>query len=232
MFEKRGLGHVEAILSFVIFIGFLVFAFVFFSPFESGRTLTSSLDYTWREVSGFSEVNLEIYSIYITSTNSVVAIAIPGAPNNMNAAVEDKNGGVIASYTDLSGNVHFAKPANNFVRIKFGPDFMRGNQITGIPLTAIDYTVSSSETREIFSEKRILELKNRYENDYSALRTEFNLPNRVHFGFASVLSGGTEISASREVPENAEVLSKNDRVAVVRIPSGVIEYAEARVFVW
>ncbi|MEK6847098.1 MAG: hypothetical protein AABY16_02940 [Nanoarchaeota archaeon] len=230
MSEKRGFGHVEAILSFVIFIAFLVFAFIFFSPFQSGRTLTSSLDYAWREVADASNIDLEIYSVYINSANQIIAIAIPGAPA-MNATVEDSNSNAVASYTDLSGNVNFQKPPNNFVRIKFGEDFVQGNLISGILLANTEYTVSSSETNKVFSEKKLFDLNASYYAGYSTLKTNFNLPNRVDFGFTVGLSN-INISASKEIPENVEVLSKNDRVAVVRIPSGVIEYADVGVFVW
>ena len=231
MIKKGGFGHVEAILSFVIFIGFIVFAFVFFSPFESNRTLTSSLDYAWREVADASNMDLESYSVYITAVSSAVAIAISGAPAGVNAAVEDGNGNAVASYTDLSG-VHFHKPLNNyFVRIKFGEDFVQGNPIIGTLLSVSDFSVSSSEIMKVLSEKKLLDLKSSYYSDYSALKTTFNLPNRVDFGFAVKLSD-IEITASREIPENVEVLSRSDRVAVVRIPSGLIEYADVRVFVW
>ncbi len=231
MNEKRGFGHVEAIMSFVIFIGFLIFAFTFFSPFQSGRTLTSSLDYAWREVADFAKIDLESYSIYINSTKPVVAIAIAGAPVGMNASVENSNGSIIPSYT-TSTSVHFHKPVNNIVRIKFAKDFVNGGPISGTPLIDSEYSVSSSETQKIFSENKLLELNDRYYPNYSVLKTQFNLPNRIDFGFAVKFSDGLEIMASKQIPESVEVLSKNDRVAVVRIPSGVVEYADVRVFVW
>lgn len=233
MNRKRGFGHVEAIMSFVIFIAFLVFAFTFFSPFQSGRTLTSSLDYAWREVADATKIDLESYSIYITNQNvpSLVTLSIPSAPTGLNASVEDSNGIAIASYTDGLG-VHFQKPANNFVRVKFAEDFVKGNQIAGALLGDSDYSVASSETQSIFSEKKILDLNASYYANYSALKTQFNLPNRVNFGFAVKLSDNLEIMSSKQIPENVEVLSKNDRVAVVRLPSGLVEYIDVRVFVW
>ena len=234
MLEKRGLGHVEAILSFVIFIGFIVFAFVFFSPFQSNRTLKSTLDYAWREVYDFANIDLETYSVYITDTNapSIVALAISGAPAGLNATVEGSSGNLVQSYTNSNGLVIFSKPADRFARIKFGPDFGAGNSIIGIVIPPQSYTVSSSETKKYFSESRLLGLNSTYNADYNVLKKQFNLPNRVNFGFSLTFSDGTKIAASKEIPKNAEVISQTDRAAVVRINGGLIEYAEMRVFVW
>src|SRR3989344_9185095 len=117
MTAKRGFSHVEAIISFVIFIAFLVFAFVFFSPFQSGRTLRSTSDYAWREVAGATEQPLEIYSVVIGTLIPVgnIGITIPGVPAGISATVEPSNGNPIDSYTDSSGIVYFLKPSNNFV---------------------------------------------------------------------------------------------------------------------
>ncbi len=234
MIKRRGLGHVEAILSFVIFIGFIVFAFVFFSPFESNRTLKSTSDYAWREVSDFSSVDLEIYSVYVAYDNApaLIAIAVVSAPAGWNATVEDSSENVVPSYTDLNGVVHFQRPVNNFVRIKFGPDFANGSGSAGFLIPIQNYSISSSDAKKAVSERKLLELNSTYYSDYIGLKRQFNLPNRVYFGFSATFLDGTKILASREIPENAEVLSKSERVAVVRTPSGIVEYAELRVFVW
>ena len=194
MLNKRGLGHVEAILSFVIFIGFIVFAFVFFSPFESNRTLRSTSDYAWREVYDFSRVELEIYSVFIDDLSPplIAAVSLTGAPSGWNAVVEDSMGAIVQSYTDLSGVVHYTTPSNKFARIKFGQDFSQGvNVIAGTPPQS--YTVSSSENSKFMSEKKLLELNASYYSDYSNLKKQFNLPNRVNFGFAVTFYDGTQI---------------------------------------
>src|SRR3989344_1996323 len=145
MTAKRGFSHVEAIISFVIFIAFLVFAFVFFSPFQSGRTLRSTSDYAWREVAGATEQPLEIYSVVINPSASMfVSIAISGTPSGWNAIIVDNNGDPVLSYTKPDGTVHFNREANTFVRLKFAQDFPAGDSsISGNLLNpATDYEIS------------------------------------------------------------------------------------------
>ena len=239
MTVKRGFGHVEAIISFVIFIAFLVFAFVFFSPLQSGRTLKSTSDYAWREVADATEQPLEMYSVAIINSPLIprlIAITISGTPSSWKATVEDKDGvPIIPVYTPVDGVVHFDRQANTFVRIKFAQDFAAGDSsIVGTtPLSLdTDYNISSSETKMIRFEHLFKELNVSYHSDYAGLKQQFNIPNRVQFGFSVRFADGFEIRASKAIPENAEVLSRADRVEIVRMPSGKLEYADVTVFVW
>ena len=228
---KRGFGHVEAILSFVIFISFIVFAFVFFSPFQSNRTLQSTLDYAWREITDVTEQDLKTYSLVIDSSAPIVAIAIPGV-SGFNASVQNSSGSAVPSYTDSAGAVHFQKPINSFARILFAPRFTAGTTLTGVLLPAANYSISSSENSPARFEQLALDLNATYFANYTGLKKQFNLPNRVHFGFSFKFIDGSEIRASREIPENAEVLSRDDRLSIVRASSKNVEYADVSVFVW
>ena len=92
---KRGLSHIEFVISFIIFIGFLVFAFVFFNPLQSNRTIESTLDYAWLEVSEEARDVAETYSVSIDPAQvalSLVSLEIPGISPEYNASVEDIDG--------------------------------------------------------------------------------------------------------------------------------------------
>lgn len=234
MLYKKGLGHVEAILSFVIFIGFLVFAFVFFSPFHSGRTRESTLEYAWRELGDVTAEQLDSYSVFITQQNAppLIAIAIPNIPANWKATVQDRTGVPIASYTDNGGTVHFQRPTDNFVRIKYSPSFLAGSGPSGTLLPTSDYSISSSETKDIRFEHLFTLLSSNYTMNYTGLKKQFNLPTRVDFGFSVKFADGSEVRASKDIPEGVEVLSQADHLEIVRMPSGKIEYADVSVFVW
>src|SRR5687767_3670455 len=93
---KRGLSHIEFVISFVIFIAFLVFAFMFFNPLESNRTLKSTSEYAWIELSDLAKAEAETYSISILGGYPpAINFEISGIPLNYNASAQDQNGGVI-----------------------------------------------------------------------------------------------------------------------------------------
>jgi len=231
--NKKGLSHIEFVVSFVIFIGFIVFAFVFFNPLQSQRTLKSTMDYAWIEVSEEGRERVETYSvsIYPLFDPSLMRINIPGVPLYYNASVEDEIGNTISTHRGNSGVVYFNRSGGDFFRIKYSSAIDNGAPILGT--TAIgnsQYAISSSEIRDLYFEKLLLELNQSYYLNYLGLKQELNLPNRMEFGFVVTLNN-KQISAVNQIPEGIEVLSKNDRVEIIRI-SGQREYADLRVIVW
>lgn len=234
--EKRGLSHLEFVLSFVIFVGFIVFAFIFFNPLQTSRTLTSTMDYAWLEVSEEGKARVDTYSIYINPIASpIIELEIPGLLTTDNSAVEDVNGNILPSfsYTSPGGNrrVAIQRNGNDFFRVKFSPEISNGPTMSGTLLTyEVQYRVSSSKSEELFIEDLLLELNNTYFSDYSGLKQDLNLPNRIDFGFV-VSFADSEIVSLNEIPENAEILSRSDKVEIIR-SSGKREYGEVRVLVW
>ncbi len=231
--SKRGLSHIEFVVSFVIFIGFIVFAFVFFNPLQSQRTLRSTMDYAWLEVSEEGREDIEVYSISILPSFSLqlMQIAIGGVPLNYNASVEDIDGVPIPTHRDSSGIVYFDRGGKDFFKIKYSPAINNGIPISGTtPIGNNQYVISSSEAKEIYFENLFLELNQSYYSDYAGLKHDLNLPNRMEFGFI-ITFDGYQINAVNQIPEGIEVLSKNDRVEIIR-NSGERQYAEVTVLVW
>ncbi len=238
--NERGFSHIEVILSFTLFLGFLIFAFFFFSPFSGKGVLDSSLVYAFTEITKNTTIPLESYATVINDGIIVnpVRIEIDSAISNPNVRVENKNGTKVNSYLVVDGGiekVHFNKGNERFFTIFFSEDFSTGQPISGgLLVEGQDYSISSSEKKEVFSEKRLLELNAAYGNNYETLKKYFNLPNRVDFGFSLEFDNGDKIIATRTVPENLEVLVEQERVEIIRNSpnDGDIMFANLLVRVW
>lgn len=235
LMHKRGLSHIEFVVSFAIFVGFLVFAFVFFNPLQSQRTLKSTMDYAWIEVSQEGRASMESYSVFLTPNPNPdeFEIKIDGVRLEYNASVEDLSGNILSTYRDSDGLVFFRRNSHEdiFFKIRYSSAF----EDTGSPLPGAgdltgNYVISSSEIREIYFEKLFLELNQSYYSDYADLKEDLNLPNRMEFGFIATLDD-YEIRALQDVPEGIEVLSRSDRVEIIRL-NGEHEFAEVTVIVW
>ena len=192
MKERRGLSHIEFVISFVIFIAFVAFAFAFFNPLQSNRTMKSTLDYAWIEIDDATKSDLQTYSVSIDLDIPVgekVAIDIIGVPVNFNTSIEDVYGNLTGSYK-FGTEVHFAVPENNFVRIKYSPVFSNGVSLGETTLLRESnpgemggYKISSSEIEKLNFEALFDNLNKSYFSNYTGLKKQFNLPNRVNFGF-------------------------------------------------
>lgn len=170
----------------------------------------------------------------------VIGISIPGIGSGVNARVENysdqsdilpsrKDGEVV--YFDWKEDDRDYEFVKVYLSDAFGPYENPPND--GEERYA---DITSSESREIISEKAFGELAEEYRDDYDNLKNnKLKLPNRIDFEFGLVFSEGDDIVAEKprgiEIPENIEVFAKSKRVEVLR-ESGGREFADfiVRVF--
>lgn len=252
MYTKRGISHVEMILSFIIFVAAVGFALYFFSPLNSTRLIESSLTYGFREISNNVSISIETFSVVIINEddvlekpphNNVIGIVINGTEKNenLNVRVENLSGNVLPSKigpgfsrekdTIYVGNIS-GLGDNEFVFIKLSEDYEPHESPLGNPpIRPYLYEIASWDSDVVISEKRFLALQQSYLINYTGLKKEFNLPNRVNFGFSLVFSGEDAIVAERTIPGGLEVFSEIKRVKVLR-EIGNIEFADLTFKVW
>jgi len=228
--NKRGLSHIEMIVSFVLFVSFLSFAIFFFNPFQNRGVINTALDYAADEIQESSLVELEQYSILIKSELAFVSIPSPSNIPQVGVMAEDSEGNTLASGL-LGNNIAFENTPDHFVNVKLSKDFSKRN-LDGELLAQDNYTISSSDIRNVYSEKKFISLNDSYYSDYENLRENFSLPSSIDFGFSVVFNNqGDEISTSKEIPDNVEVYSKRKRIEIVR-ENGGIAFADLIVRVW
>ena len=254
--EKRGISHVEVMLSFLIFMGFVIFALYFFSPFNTNRVVESALDYAFREIKQEASVKIESYSVRMDvsnrdPTNHIMYITINSINDpdlgNLKVRVYKSDGSVIKAkrvgndiYFDVE-QISMGDTAKIFATFSFSEDFESYDDgIMPNELVPQLVQIASSNTITVLSEKRIIDLVDNYKSDYDNLKKKFNLPNRVNFGFKLDFDNGDvedviagEVSG---IPKGVEVFSRRERVEVLRKSlgnsGGNIEFADLVVRIW
>ena len=231
-FNKEGVGHIEMIMSFVLFMGFLGVAFYFFSPFQSGRTLHSSLDYAFDEILEKTKTDLEIYSVVFPSgcQNKTIEISNLG-PINGDVIILDINGDDLDGKGNNAGKFCIPNP-KDFIKILINEEFASAYDDCSESPSSCNI-ISSSEQRSVVGKSKFDYLVEDYAGDYVGLKDEFNLPGRIDFGF-SLISDDRTINIStdgiRIIPDNLEIISKVDRIEVAT--SEGIVFADLVVKVW
>ena len=226
------------ILSFLLFLGFISFAFYFFSPFHNPRTLQSSLDYAFDEIVTNVSITLARYSMIFPGDceNKTIKFTKTPLPEG-NIKMYDLNGTYIGGWKMYEGSYDWCFSANvSFVEILVSEEFTYQGATCPEPADTACGKVSSSENKKVISKKKLNALYDNYYNlstqSYLDLKDSFNLPGSVNFGFSLISEeGGTLINAERNIPTNLEVISKKDRVEVVIDNKGVI-FADLVVRVW
>tara|TARA_Y100000310_G_scaffold345769_1_gene469616 strand:- start:5541 stop:6245 length:705 start_codon:yes stop_codon:yes gene_type:complete len=233
--KKKGVSHIEIILSFLLFVGFVGAALYFFSPVDSSRLVDSTLSYSFREIQENVSVGVDSYSVKINSdiylgVREIIAIGINGISSEKKVRVEDKNGVELPS-SRIGDKVIVDRGSENFVFVKFSEDYINDGILGDVELNESEYELASFSSREEISERRFSDLIDLYGEDVVGLKEDFNLPNRIDFGFSLRYSGGGEIGTEDEVPGNVEVFSDFRQVVVLR-DGGESEFGDLVVRIW
>lgn len=230
--NKRGAGHIEIILAFLLFAAAVFFALYFFSPSNTSRLVDSSLGYAMQEVLKNSTIELKTYTVKVeaNSANSI-SINFSSVPEGMNVAVKDYAGNPIGSMRQ-NNQIYLQGPfiGEKLLKITFGEDINNSAVISSSSFDSESYQIASTNSEDVISEKRIISLKEAYNVDYLGLKKKFNLPGRINFGFSLEFSNLDKITVEKET-NNQEVNSDNKEIKVLRL-SGEIVPATLYVKIW
>lgn len=237
--EKRGIGHIEIILSFVIFIAAVGFGLYFFNTGDSTRMVDTTLAYAFREIEKNTSTIIEVYSVDLNETNigvnTIIALNFSGVEgesrvvnyngDNLSSSRGGMNDELVFVYSDDWSS-------EEFIFVMFGEEF-GDDGVSSLEHNETFYRIGSSEIKELISEKRFIELNDSYYLDYAGLksRENFNIPGRANFGFSLVFDDGDVIAAEKGIPDNFEVFSERKRVEVLRVSNDVV-FADLIVKVW
>lgn len=231
------MGHVEVILAFVLFMGFLIFGLYFFNPLSNERVLDSSLFYAVDEIMENTTREVLTYGISLNDSDFAVAqnISFPLSREGIEGegVYVETSTGMRLRGNYAAGALYVSRNNSEFFYARLG-NFITGEGPIANAVSldyGSNYTISSSDKKKVVSEVLLLELNQSYYSDYDSVRTLFNLPRRVDFAVEAVIDGGDAIRMSRQIPEGFEVVSQVERVEILRI-DGRISFAEINVRVW
>src|SRR3989338_1529436 len=116
--QKKAMTHVEVILSFALFLGFLIFIFVIFKPFKIGDSTDVYADSISYEIKKSSQIEVVSLSLSFNS-NPSNWVSVPIKLNKL--VVKDNTGNIINSAKD-SDNVYIEGDGTfNFIYITASP---------------------------------------------------------------------------------------------------------------
>ncbi|MEI6732091.1 MAG: hypothetical protein WCK90_05450 [archaeon] len=226
--NKRGSGNIEVLMAFVLFIGAVIVALYLLNPAKSANLEETSMNYAFGAIKNISFSEVESYSVKIMSSENRVSIALlPTNPTNDLVSVEDYYGDMKSSYAN-GGIITFDKPSNNFTIIRFSHNI--DSSSTPITGTSAPYELSSSVTEDIVSESKFLAMNQTYYSDYESVKSSLKILASMEFS-ARMYLPGKEILMTREIPQNRNVVSRNERMRVLR-SDGSIVFGNLEVSMW
>jgi hypothetical protein len=250
---RKGQTHVEMVLSFVIFLGFVLFLFFIFNPFQ--QTANPKLvDFAINKIENEVSVNLRSVGVKFERDSDTPppdpvysnCFSLPAVDlvddlgddefecRGKNVVVKNSEGvRVDASYDLATGNLLIeAKDVKNFFTIYCAEGLVQEGSLINCESVPNELTIVVE--KKVWSEAKLVEFKSRYDSNYKDLRKkivgrdDFGL-RILEAGFVDVTRGG--LNMPEEQPKGLTVYAKTLPVQVMG-DDAKVEQLKARVSVW
>lgn len=203
---KRGAAHFEMIISFVLFIGFVTFLFLFLSPYSTKSVPENLINDVYNS---FTEQTLTNLTTLFLKTDfnrpRCFNVELPEeifkyglTKSVVYAATGEKRDSMI------SGNKISIDGRDKFFNIFVSPIFSE-NSLNGC-IDADPFTIGSVKDQEILAYPKIIDIADEYGTDYSGLKSKLAVPPNYDFAITSKEIG---LSMQRDIPKGVDVLSKS-----------------------
>lgn len=208
---KRAYGHLEMIIAFVLFVGFVSFLIIFIKP-TNNSNISDSIAVALRD--SFLNSAKTNYTRFFVS----IKTSDPGAAcfsinlderafiyPSVAGFVEKASTKQIVSSKINSGYEIIALGGGDSYYVSISPDF-NSSPSSGISCSSDStYNLGSIDERTIVSKKGLDEIKTRYDSNYNSLRSDLGVPPT--FDFAIVSEDLPEIDMEKTAPDNSDVVA-------------------------
>jgi hypothetical protein len=208
--DKRG-SHVGMILSFVIFITFIVFLYTIVKPaVNTGENKATTLAYIKTEIMANVSANFTTTSLQISTGKNPATACIKfqnflifTGISTPNIIVKNETGGIEEGYFGVGEDfgrlaVNRKNGDNVFFKVYHSPELNAIGNTLPSPCDQIDegnYGISSIRTETYVFNRSMYELIDYYKADYEKLKTQLNVPSQNEFSFSFTQSDGVTVDS-------------------------------------
>ncbi len=227
--RKKGAAHIELILSFVIFIGFLIFLLAIFKPFSSQEGSSIYLDVLERGIT--ENTSVKVYSFTLKLSEPISPCFWFEGDYIGNVKVKDKDNNFVGAF--INKKKIYINSDKTFFYIFSSPAFEANPfNIDGCKKPEDGkYTLGLLRSFSKLSYSKLELLKQTYESDYIEIKKELKLPASENFLFILKETNGRIILEVNKTIPKGKVLSRNIPTEVV-YANGTIKYAVLNIQTW
>lgn len=238
MKNKKAMSHVEMIISFIIFIGFISFLLVVFNPLKIASPSSSYLDVTENRILKNVSTNLTIISMKINSS-------IYGSIGNCFSINKTEDTGEIITENNKSEIINskisedkiLIEKSGDFYRLYFSEEFENTNSggLTGCYVLQEDeYLLGVSRFYEVISNISLSNLFKDYDENYLQLKETLGLKNDFYISVKESSKNSAAILSPKEEkykPTGVNVLARDIPISIL-FKDGSIKAAIMNLQVW
>lgn len=236
--QKRGVSHIEVILSFVLFITAVAFIIAVFNPVSSGTDNSGQLSQAITILQKNVSVKLVEIALKLNiSTNNITFLVQNFNFEDVNASAVDYLGNRLKTYNmnslDVCIESNSVGPIPSFVYIRASRDILlnTSNSDACSTINETYYEISSINERQVVSELKLIDINKTYYSGYSDFKNNLGLNSIQNFNFEVDFPDGYVVEGNRTITPHSEVKSVTKQIEIVR-KNGEIQFANLIVKIW
>lgn len=230
MKSKKAISHVEVILSFIIFVGFLIFLIAIFNPFKAKDNNNVYLGILERSISDATEIKVDYTAINL---NNASGSCFFFEHEFKNVSAKNQQNEIIPALS--ANNKIYINSAGKFFSIYSSSEFEEEDFNTAgcYEVEETDYSLGLYRSYYFVSSKSLNMLKTRYESqDYEQLKKDLGLSKSEDFSFSvKDTSGQYILNAVKSTASNAKVSAKEIPIQII-YSNGEIKLATLVIKIW
>ncbi len=237
---KKAVSHVDIILSFVIFTGFLIFLIAIFKPFKISGGEEVYLDMAERKIRDLTSTEVKFLTIRLNA-NTEIENCFCFDYDFSNVTVKNKNYSFVNALSKEKGKGRKGRKVcidnkEVFFYIYSCEDFKeeRFDSSNCIDLEENNYTLGLFRKYDMASWRKLNELNKSYEENYDEVKNEIGLPGSKDFSFnirKTEAAGEVILRVKKEPPKGVKVLARDIPIQIVH-ENGTLNYAILNIRVW
>ncbi|MFH0831379.1 MAG: hypothetical protein V1886_00720 [archaeon] len=239
MTSKKGVSHIEMVVSFMLFASFVFFLLFFLNPVRNQDISDVLLDAVQNSLQSNATIQLIEMPLNIKAGfENCFTIPNPfDTSNRANILAKDSNGRVSKTALD-SGSLKIEKGASgqSYYYLYYGSVIFTIPELQMISCNVLNisnYKYAASRVYEVLYLPKLEGVARAYSSDYTKLRGSFNFPLSYDFS-AEIIDSATKqkiISMSTSKPEKVEVNARELPAEIMR-ENGEVFQATINMQVW
>jgi len=194
--NSKAQGHVEIILSFIIFISFLLFLMVFMNPFAKSKQDINYFDNARDSIIKNITLKVNRISIIENETNGCY---------NITLQLKNKYG----------NNYREVAQCNRRYHIYFSDFFVPGSPNENKKCGPKNYTLGAYSKEKIIAYEKIVELNQSYNANYKNLKKHLGISRDFLFKIKDMQGNELGLSVDRQVSRTQNVNAKEIPIRVI-----------------
>lgn len=208
--NKRGLSHIEFIISLVIFMTFVLVLLTFLNPVKENVNTQVILDSFEMKLIDYSEISVLTGSVIVNNAGmkecfSVESLCIKKVIARKDGRIKAENGGK-TQIENKGAGVYNLFYSDGFEEIK--------NDKNCEELNETDYSFGLTRESQIVSLEKLDNLAYIYNNRYADAKQELGI-NSNEFGFIIYDLNGTEIASAFKQKTNEDIIAREISIETI-----------------